>query len=58
MRATLREHGSAADGFGGQGLDGDARMDFDEDNKMRKSGRMKARHVGGGPGGKHSARLS
>lgn len=57
VRTTLREQGGAADGFGGPGgLDGDARMDFEDDNKMRKSGRMKGRHVG--PGGKHSARLS
>jgi len=55
VKATLRENQSAGDGFGGAPLDGDARMDFDDD-KMRKSGRTKGRHVG--PGGKHSARLS
>ena len=56
VRATLRDQGGSADGFGGPGVDGDARMDFDDDNKMRKSGRMKGRHIA--PGGKHSARLS
>lgn len=54
VRATLRENATHGDGFGGGGLDGDARMD--DDDKMRKAGRMKARHVGAG--GKHSARAS
>ena len=53
VRATLRENATHGEGFGAGSLDGDARMDFDDD-KMRKSGRMKGRHVG--PGGKHSAR--
>ena len=36
------------------GQDGDTnRMDFDGDEKMRKSGRLKGRHVG--PGAKHAA---
>ena len=54
VRATLRDHQGSADGLGSHSIDGDARMDFDDD-KMRKSGRMKSRHIG--PGGKHSARM-
>jgi len=50
VRVTLRENQS--DAFG-TAIDGDVRMDFDDD-KLRKSGRMKGRHVA--PGGKHGAR--
>ena len=54
VRTTLRDHQGSADGLGSHSIDGDARMDFDDD-KMRKSGRMKSRHIG--PGGKHGARM-
>lgn len=57
VKASLRETQGTGDNFGGGAmLDGDARMDFDDD-KMRKSGRTKGRHVGAGVG-KHAARLS
>ena len=56
VKAGLRATQAATDSFGGgAGLDCDARMEFDDNEKMRKPGARKARHVG--PGGKHSARM-
>lgn len=52
VKANLRTSQDGGDAFGGGPMD--ATMDFDDD-KMRKSGRFKGRHVGSG--GKHGARM-
>ena len=42
VRATLRENASAEGGFG-VSMDPDARMDFDDDMKLRKGPQLKGR---------------
>ena len=56
VRANLRASQDAGEGFG-QHLDSDRfnSAEFDGDEKMRKSGRLKGRHMG--PGGKLAARM-
>jgi len=56
VRANLRASQDAGEGFG-QHLDSDRfnSAEFDGDEKMRKSGRFKGRHMG--PGGKLAARM-
>ena len=56
VKAQLRtSQDTGGDSFGGGGMDG-MPVDYD-DEKMRKSGRLKGRHMGGGPasgaGSKH-----
>jgi COP9 signalosome complex subunit 7 len=55
VKVAVREKHSAESDFGGGYGDPEARMDFEGDEKMRKSGRLKGRHAG--TGGKHAVRM-